>query len=416
MLKFCSRCGGERFHKKGIENGVQQYRCVSVMDDGSICGCRKQPIFVSEEERSELEDIRDEGNKLAKKVIKLQDKQRIENKTFRENTRVENAVVEYVKELKNVIEENKPAFVIPEHRNYGYDSASVGIVHLSDLHFNELVDIVGNTYDFSIASKRLKMFASKIITAFNARKIKKIYLVMTGDMLNSDRRVDELLALATNRSAATFISVKILAQFIIDLAMHFNVNIISITGNESRVRDEQSLLDCMVTDNYDFMIYEMLKLLLSEGEPVINFISGDTFEYVLSVNDRNILIVHGNKLGKMTHTDLSKAISKWAKKNVVIHSIMCGHLHETQITDTLLRSGSLVGNNAYADVGLNLHSQASQNFYIIDERGTIDATKVDLQNVFDDSPMYEIQDDLDGYNAKSVDKLRETTNILRVVI
>ena len=95
--------------------------------------------------------------------------------------------------------------------------------------------------------------------------------------------------------------------------------------------------------------------------------------------------------------------------------IMCGHLHETNITDTLLRTGSLVGNNAYADVGLNLYSRASQNYYIVDENGNLDATKVDLQAIGDENDMYSVEDELNSYNAKSVDKLRDTTNILKIV-
>jgi len=117
----------------------------------------------------------------------------------------------------------------------------------------------------------------------------------------------------------------------------------------------------------------------------------------------------------MTHGDLSKAISKWAKKGVIIDMIMCGHLHETNITDTLLRTGSLVGNNAYADAGLNLYSRASQNYYIIDENGNLDATRVDLQAIGDENDMYEIIDELNFYNAKSIDKLKDTKNILTIV-
>ena len=117
----------------------------------------------------------------------------------------------------------------------------------------------------------------------------------------------------------------------------------------------------------------------------------------------------------MGHTDLSKAIAKWAKKGVIINLIMCGHLHETTITDTLLRTGSLVGNNAYADVGLNLYSRASQNYYIVDDNGNLDATKIDLQSIGDADNMYSIDEELMAYNAKSVDKLKVTTNILKIV-
>lgn len=412
---ICSQCGGKSFHKKGILDGIQKYKCVTKSEDGHTCGCRKQPIFVTEEEESELLDIVDANVKLAKKSQKYQDLNRIERNAFRGTTRVENAVIEYSRAIRDAIKENPINFDF-KFPNIGYEGDSVGIVHLSDLHFNELVDIVGNKYDFKVASQRLKMFARKIITGFDSRKISKVYVVFTGDFLNSDRRVDELLSMATNRAQATFLAVKVLAQFLIDLGMRYEVNVLSVTGNESRIREDYTQLDSMATDNFDFMIYEMLKLFLEAGQPRINFVSGNLFEHILSVNGTNILVVHGHRLGKMGHGELSKAITKWAKKGVIVNKIMCGHLHETNITDTLLRTGSLVGNNAYADAGLNLYSRASQNYYIIDENGNLDATSVDLQTVNDDSDMYSIIDDLGAYNAKSVGKLKTTTNILQIVI
>jgi len=412
---ICSQCGGKTFHKKGIIDGVQQYKCVSKSKNGMMCGCRKQPIFINEEEESEFNDIVSQNIQLAKSKQKFQDFNRIERKSFREHTRVENAVIEYSKSIREAIKEN-PINFNWKFPNTGYADGSVGIVHLSDLHFNELVDIIGNKYDFKVASQRLKQFSRKIISAFQNRNIKDVYVIFTGDLLNSDRRVDELLSMSTNRANATFIAVKILSQFIIDIAMHYHVKVLSVTGNESRIREDYTQLDSMATDNFDFMIYEMLKLFLEGGHPRIEFISGNTFEYVLSINGTNILVVHGHRLGKMTHGDLSKAIAKWVKKGIFIHTVMCGHLHETNITDTLLRTGSLVGNNAYADVGLNLHSRASQNYYIIDANGNLDATKVDLQAIGDENDMYTITDDLDAYNAKSVDKLKSSHNVLTIVV
>lgn len=416
MTLICSRCGGQQFQKKGIESNKQQYMCVSKLSDGSTCGCRKYPIVIEDNEVSDLEDIQSQNISLAKRVQKIQDQQRIERKSFRESTRGENALIEYIKELKDVVKDN-PIIMPTFGFNYQkHASKSVGIVHLSDIHFNELVDIIGNKYDFKVASKRLRLLAEKVIKSFNAQKISTIYLVLTGDLLNSDRRLDELLAMASNRATATFIAVKILSQFIMHLSMNYDVNIVSVTGNESRIKDDYTHLDSMATDNFDFIIYEILKLYLEGKNNRIKFISGNTFEYILSVNGTNILVVHGHRLGKMDHNDISKAIGKWAKKGIIIHFIMCGHLHETKITDTLLRSGSLVGNNAYADAGLNLNSWASQNFYIIDEFGRLDATKVDLQNVDEDFPAYNVDESLDAYNAKSIIKLRNTKSILEIVI
>ena len=403
-MLICSSCGSEGVHKNGHRDGKQRYKC-------SNCRSEAKPL-----DSEDYSDMAKENVRLAKRAQKFQDKNRIANTTFRNNAKAENAVIEYVDELRRVIEENKVDFstinlpkVTPQS-----EAGSVGIIHLSDLHFNELVDIIGNKYDFNVASQRLVLFAEKILSSIRDKGITQLYVVFTGDLLNSDRRTDELLAMATNRAMATFLAIRILSQFIVHIACisKLPIKVISVTGNESRIRDEYTQLDMMATDNFDFMIYEGMRMLLSEGSPSIEFVSGETFEYILEIHGKSILIVHGHRLGKMTHNDLSKAISKWAKKGVLITAIMCGHLHEANITDTLLRNGSLVGNNAYADAGLNLHSHASQNFYIVNPDGTIDATKFDLQFVDEHSPAYDIDSDLEAYNAKSVGKIKDKRIII----
>ena len=53
---------------------------------------------------------------------------------------------------------------------------------------------------------------------FKTANITNIVVAMTGDMMNSDRRLDELLNQATNRAKATFLGVDILQQAIIDIS------------------------------------------------------------------------------------------------------------------------------------------------------------------------------------------------------
>ena len=404
-MLICSKCGSNHLKKNGFQNGKQRYKCVD-------CGSQYTPIDTSDYVLMSKENVR-----LAKRSQKFQDKNRIENKSFRSIARIDNALIEYLDALHNIINDNKITIDVPKAKTNIKDG-SVAIVHLSDLHLNELVDIIGNIYDFNIASKRLYLFVEKIMYYIKDRSISMIYVVMTGDLLNSDRRLDELLSMATNRAQATFLAVKLLASFLIHLykIKKVPIKVISVTGNESRINEEYTQLDSMATDNFDFIIYEMLKLYMSNLKHKIEFISGRTFEYILEIYGKTFLIVHGHRLGKMNYNDLSKAISKWVKKDVLVNVIVCGHLHEANITDTLFRSGSLVGNNAYSDVGLNLHSHASQNFYIVHPDGSIDATKIDLQYVNEESPMYDVEKDLEAYNSKSIDKLRYKRTIMEIVI
>ena len=187
--------------------------------------------------------------KLGKKVQLFQDTNRIERKSFREFARIENAVGEYNLKLIELLEKIK--IVPPKNKQLKLTKAAA-IIQLSDLHLNELISELFNKFDFTEASKRLKLFITKAKMYLNACGVNNIILVNTGDILNSDRRLDELLNQATNRSKATLLTVYLLEQIILDLLDGFKVTYVTITGNESRVKDEIGYTDIIATDNYDF--------------------------------------------------------------------------------------------------------------------------------------------------------------------
>ena len=74
----------------------------------------------------------------------------------------------------------------------------------------------------------------------------------------------------------------------------------------------------------------------------------------------------------------------------------------------------MVGANEYSEKGLNLSGRASQNIYIFHEDKNIDAMKIDLQYVGDDC--YNIDEELESYNAKSSSKLKPKKTIFEVTI
>ncbi len=167
---------------------------------------------------SDIEIVK-ENVRISKNHQKIQDKRRIETKSFRDHVRLENAVAEYNKKLIEILKKHE----IPQlKKSKTYKSKSlkiclsknVGIFHLTDLHFNELIDLEHNKYDFTIAAKRLKKFVNKAKDYFKVNNVKKILIACTADFINSDRRIDELLSQSTNRSKATFLALVLLRQVI----------------------------------------------------------------------------------------------------------------------------------------------------------------------------------------------------------
>tara|TARA_Y100001937_G_scaffold94685_1_gene128451 strand:- start:4825 stop:6051 length:1227 start_codon:yes stop_codon:yes gene_type:complete len=351
-------------------------------------------------------EIIEENLKLAKKSQKQADLNRIKNKSFREHARLENALVEYNKSLIDLLKTQSLKTTIKKHKCN--DKQSI-IVQIADTHFNELVDLKTNKYDFKIASKRLRKYAYHIKQYCHFYKINEILIAITGDLLNSDRRLDEKLAMGTNRAKATFLGVHLLKHFILDLNNTANVTVACVSGNESRAY-ELGWVDIVATDNYDFTIFEILRLLL----PNINFITSGGLELVVEVNGHNVLLIHGHQLGNMQSDKIAKVISKYARNGIILDFVICGHLHETKITDNFARSSSLVGANAYSENALLLSSRAAQNIYIMKNKERHDI-RIDLQHT-DGFVGYNINDELSAYNAKSLDKTQKKQTVFKIVI
>lgn len=343
---------------------------------------------------------------LQKRSQKQADLNRIKNKAFREHSRLENALVEYNKALIDLLKSESFKTTIKQHTSKGKQAI---IVQIADTHFNELVDLKNNKYDFEVASKRLQKFAHHIKEYAKFYNVSEIFIAITGDLLNSDRRLDEKLALSTNRAKATFLGVHLLKHFILDLNSVANISVGCVSGNESRAY-ELGWVDMVATDNYDFTIFEMLRLLM----PDINFITSGGLELVVEVNGHNCLLIHGHQLKNMQSDKIAKVMSKYARNGIILDFMMCGHLHETKITDLFARSSSLVGANAYSENALLLSSRAAQNIYIMKDKERHDI-RIDLQHTKGFNG-YPINKELSSYNAKSLDKSLKKQTVFKIVI
>ncbi len=342
-------------------------------------------------------EILAENVNLAKRLQKQVDLNRIKGKSFREYARIENAVKEYSKEIVNVLKKHDLSKITIKHEIN--NSNCGGCVQLSDLHLNELVNIIGNTYDFQVAAKRLKLFAIQIKRYFIPLNIKSVLLCFTGDMMNSDRRLDELLNQSVNRADASMLSFFLLKQFILELNENFNITIASVSGNESRMNDEIGFTDAICRDNYDFTLENMIRIQF-DNCPGISFIDGGAKEKIVSVAGQNILILHGEGLKKDTQRTIEQKVGVYALKGIIIHYVLYGHLHAAYLSDFSSRSSSMVGSNAYNEHALNLLGRASQNIFVFYTNGNRDAIKIDLQHT-GDIEGYEIIEELKKYNAKS---------------
>ena len=409
----CPKCGSDNWRYSGYK---PLKRGETVKKQRFFCnGCDKE--FLDEDILSQFPDIDlellRENIRLAKRTQRFADSNRIERKAFREYARIDNAVAEYNQELVKVLDKYSLAKFTIKHKNYQNEAA--GIFHLTDPHFNELVNLAINKYDFNVASKRCKLFVEEAREYFKLKNVGNVLFAMTGDLLNSDRRLDELLAQATNRSKATFLAVRLIELMILDLNKDFNLTVANVTGNESRVAKDIAWNDIMATDNFDFTIFNILDYLFKGSRGITFLTNKDPMEQVVKVGNKNILLIHGHQIKGKTEHAVQGIKGKYAAKGITIHFIISGHLHSARIGDVYARGSSIVGANEYSERGLQLTSRASQNIHIVYSSNRIDSIKIDLQHT-EHIEGYEIEKELEAYNAKSADRIKKKRTIFEVVI
>lgn len=400
----CPHCGETNTGVKEYNKKSVRFRCKTescdndsfTLSDSEIDELEKAQDILVEEIVEELlsdeefegcdKEIVEQNVRLAKSKQKFQDMNRVERKAFRENARVENAIEELYKNFTKLLErDNFKGFTIKHDTISG---SNVGVIQLSDLHFGEQVNLVSNKYNWTIASKRLKKLVSYAKKFFKAIGITEICLFLTGDLMNSDRRLDEILTNSENRTQTMFIASELLSDVIKDLNLEFNVNIASVTGNESRVKDDVSW-GSLLTDNYDYSLHNILQGLFA-GCDGVRFLETAWDEAVIEVAGKNFLLVHGHAFkGGVLDKQIQNLKGKFASQGIIIDYVIFGHIHSAYLSDTFSRSASLVGNNDYSEKALNLAGKASQNLYFVNEND-IHAMKVDLQNT----------DGVDGYDIK----------------
>lgn len=271
----------------------------------------------------------------------------------------------------------------------------VAVVTISDTHFNEIICEEGNLYDMDIASKRLALLASRVRLYAKANGCSKVVVCLTGDLVNSNRRMDELLAMATSRARAVVLAAHMLGQFILDLRSDFVVDVASVSGNESRIEKDLCWSDVAASDNFDMTIHYMLEQLLAHDR-YVTFLDPDPNVKIIKIHKQTIALVHGTTLKCEDQKSVQSFIGKWSQESgsQVTH-VFAGHIHATLISDYVSRNSSMSGGNAYAGKALGFASKPAQNLHIVHANGTMEGIKVDLSHT----------DDVTGYpNMKHAEK------------
>lgn len=352
--------------------------------------------------------------KLSRETQRQRDLLRVERKHTRESNRITSVLEELTTALSDAIDTYDLSPLTIKHSSTG---DIVGVLQLSDLHFGErIVEVSDNVFDLSVIAARLKKFVFKAKQYFKANGVTSVLLAMTGDLVNSDRRLDEITSNASNRASVIFTAVDIIQQLILDLNEDFNVTVASICGNESRIGKDVGWVNFIASDSFDAIIHNVLSRLFT-GSTGVHFIEmEDPLECVVNVNGANFLLIHGhNGLANTSRAEneVAKLKAKYVTRNVRIDYVIFGHIHSAYISDLFARSSGLPGGNAYSDKALNLASRSSQNIYLVNRDCSVDGIKIDLQE-FDPSFAYDYDQKAEAY--KPINSGQSTVVIQSVIV
>lgn len=378
---------GQRNHHKGFII-KQKLEFIPSLDgdkkllDSDLLGYFVYPVEYDKNNKEKKEIIKDcelkeELIKANKKIQSLTDKLRINRKLNREQNRKENIQENFINEVVNIIKNKvECTTIVNQYDDLKTKTISIPnelIVQVSDVHFGKIVDLPINKYNFNIAKQRFKKYAEKINYYVDKHNIDKITLAFTGDLINLDSHMDSLLSNEDNRANSFVEALDTLVEFINSIKSNVNsVSVVGVTGNESRIRtfEYHSNVDKIANNNFDMLLCKILKRLFKNTN--VWFINEcNVLNYVFKIGRFNIAITHGDKLGKQSKDDILKFKTRMIEAtNNPVDYVIFGHIHESLITSTYSRSGSLCGMDSYAYNGLNIcNGISSQNIYLIQEDG-----------------------------------------------
>lgn len=302
--------------------------------------------------------------KTKRQLQKRMDTQRIERKAWRLENRSTGIIQDTLSELLDRVKEFDNFGIVKRNTEF---SNKEGLMMLNDWHIGEVVNLEDNKFNFEIARQRAEKYVTRAMEEFDVKNISEITMCFVGDMLNLDSHEDKKLTNEAARAVALEELFKITSMVIDTLLREgFELKLVGVVGNESRIKSMEfmSVVDGLAADNFDFILFMMLKARYYNCDYITFVNSCDRIEEIVKVRDKNIYLTHGQWLNhnKLEEEIASIKLRHFQKSKTMIDYCLFGHIHSALITDSYARGASLVGANGYSDKKLNIHSSCvSQN-------------------------------------------------------
>ena len=305
-----------------------------------------------------LKELQREKQKLSDERVEL-------NRIIREEARKES----YLDLVRRVIcEETQP--MVWEHNaqcDYAKTDNSL-IVHLTDIHAGEEVDIYSNKFNADILKQRIEDYTNKVINIAKLHHSEKCYLII-GEVVS--RIIHNNLRLQNNMDMMESFKLisELISSMVAVLSDYFDeVHIYVTEGNHSRISANKE--DSLKGENMDVLVLFYLAARLQNFTNVYIYDNDDPIEIArFDVYGNHIMAAHGDRDNPQTVVQNFTMI--FGVKPDIVY---LGHRHtnglSTVFGSRVVESGSLIGTNNYAQ-DIRKVSKPEQTVSVVDKNGLV---------------------------------------------
>jgi hypothetical protein len=334
----------------------------------------------------ELERLRQENERLKRKVIDVQRNAKIETGAV-DDLRDELVTAHKIRDgVIGLVEAATPPIVYYGDKSKRRGGERTALLHISDMHLGEHVDLDEmdglNSYNAEICQNRMRRLfqttASLLTEHWKGDPVEELVVVFGGDMISGiihDEllRTNDLTSIGQVDMAASILAggVKFLRE-----KVKAPVRIYTTPGNHSRLAQKPQVKSHAV-DSYDTLVSWMVEHHLAD-DPGVEFFYTGSGEALFNIYGWWIMAQHGHMGAGGTGgmygpaykqvRSMYKAHWTYARRGRGFHYAIEGHNHTTTHLPFGIANGSVIGYNEYAGHKLKADPEVAKQNLIIFER------------------------------------------------
>ena len=312
-----------------------------------------------------LQEIKLQRQELQKEKQKLSDERVELNRIIREEARKES----YLDLVRRIILEETQPIELARNNNcdYAFTDNSL-IVHLTDIHAGEEVDIYSNKFNEQILKERIEDYTNKVLNIAKRHQSENCYIlcseIISGCIHNNLRLQNNMDMMESFKYVS-----ELIASMITTLSDYFNeVHVYTVEGNHSRITPNKE--DSLKGENMDLLLPFYLSARLQNYYNVHIYSNEDPIEVArFDVYGNHIMAAHGDR--DNPQNVVQNFTMMFGVKPDIVY---LGHRHtnglSTVFGSRVVESGSLIGTNNYAQ-DIRKTGKPEQTVSVVDENGLV---------------------------------------------